>query len=264
MKILLIYPRNPLFKWNTPFKCEPLSLPILASLTPLEHDIRIIDEQKKEINYEEDVDLIGISFMTHQAPRAYEIADKSREKGIKVVLGGIHTSALPEEALNHADAICIGEAENIWIELLKDFKDNNLKKIYRGGFSSLQGLPFPRLDLLEIGNPFTSIYSSRGCPFHCEFCAVSKFYGKRYRTRPVEEVIEEIRFRKIEKAEATGWLGEPKLLLSWLDDNICGNKAYFKYLFEKISKENVKWGALTTLNIAKDDELLRLIQITLS
>lgn len=222
---------------------------------------RILDEEIEEITFEEEADLVGISFMTHQAPRAYEISEKFRKRGIKTILGGIHVSALPDEALNHADSICVGEAEHLWKGILDDLKKGQLKKIYKAvSYHNLKSLPFPRLDLLKRECIFIPIYSSRGCPFRCEFCSVSRFFGSRYRRRPVEEVMEEIRFRKIERMEFTGWSNEPQLVLFWIDDNICENKAYAYSLFRNLANFKIKWIAQTTLNVAKDVNLLELMR----
>jgi len=262
MKILLINPSNPLFKENfSPFSINSLSLPVLASLTPSDFHVKILDEEMEEINFKEDVNLVGISFMTHQAPKAYEISERFRDKRIKTILGGIHPTVLPEEALAHADSICIGEAEEVWQEILDDLKMGKLKRIYKGNsYANLEGLPFPRLDLLKRESIFTPIYTSRGCPFRCEFCCVNKFYGSRFRLRPIEEVMEEIRFRKIEKMDKTGWLGSSSPIFVFLDDNICGKRDYAISLFKNLINFRVKWVAQTTLNIAKDEDLLKLMK----
>lgn len=262
MNVLLINPFNRLLKGKyTFFHVDSLSLPVLASLTPEDFNVRILDEEIEEITFEEEADLVGISLMTHQAPRAYEISEKFRKRGIKTILGGIHVSALPDEALNHADSICVGEAEHLWKGILDDLKKGQLKKIYKAvSYHNLKSLPFPRLDLLKRECIFIPIYSSRGCPFRCEFCSVSRFFGSRYRRRPVEEVMEEIRFRKIERMEFTGWSNEPQLVLFWIDDNICGNKAYAYSLFRNLANFKIKWIAQATLNVAKDVNLLELMR----
>lgn len=262
MNVLLINPFNRLLKGKyTFFHVESLSLPVLASLTPENFNVRILDEEIEEITFEEEADLVGISFMTHQAPRAYEISEKFRKRGIKTILGGIHVSALPDEALNHADSVCVGEAEHLWKGILDDLKKGKLKKIYEAvSYHNLKSLPFPRLDLLKREYIFIPIYSSRGCPFKCEFCSVSRFFGSRYRRRPIEEVMEEIRFRKVERMEFTGWSNEPQFVLFWIDDNICGSKAYAYSLFRNLANFKIKWIAQTTLNMAKDVNLLEFMR----
>jgi radical SAM superfamily enzyme YgiQ (UPF0313 family) len=150
MKILLILPNpHPGFvatrslgkRPNTP----PLNLPYLAALTPVDIDVEIIDETVEEIDFEKQVDMVGISVLTMAATRAYQIAAEFRKRGITVVLGGIHPTLLPEEAGSHADSIVIGEAEDIWQQLLRDFRNRRLKKQYqRQERPSLENLPTPR------------------------------------------------------------------------------------------------------------------------
>jgi len=133
MKILFIVPGwSPSNLWGQmKFKFPPLSVLTLAASTPEEVEVSIADENLEKIDFENEADLIGITVMTPQAIRAYEIADQFREKGRKVVLGGFHVSHLPEEALNHADAVVIGEGDRIWKEVIKDFQESRLKKIYK-------------------------------------------------------------------------------------------------------------------------------------
>jgi radical SAM superfamily enzyme YgiQ (UPF0313 family) len=228
-----------------------LSLPALASLTPPDIEIRIIDEHFEEIPYEGPVDLVGISFMTPQAPRAYQIGDEFRKRRKGVVMGGIHASALPEEALQHSDAVVIGEAEEVWPQVLEDFKRKKVKGIYRAeGFPGLSGLPPPRYDLLKkerfrLWNVNFPVQAGRGCPFHCDFCSVTRFFGGQYRWRPVEEVVQEILQKKVKG-------------VFFVDDNIIGQKAYARDLFRALIPLKIRWGGQASLNIAKDEELLHL------
>lgn len=228
-----------------------LSLPLLASLTPPEIQVEIIDEYFEEIPFDSPADLIGISFMTAQAPRAYQIGDEFRKRGKKVVMGGIHASALPEEALQHSDAVVVGEAEGVWTQLLQDFKNGKMNEIYRSShFPSLEGLPAPRYDLLQeeryrllkINYPFLA---GRGCPFNCDFCSVTKFFGGTYRWRPVKDVVNEIRKT-----------GRKKIL--FLDDNIIGNREYARELFQALIPLHVRWAGQASINIGRNEELLLL------
>jgi len=126
----------------------PLGMATIAALTPPEVEVSLVDENVTRIDYMKDVDLVGITSLTSTSQRAYEIADAFRAMGKKVVLGGIHASVLPEEAIQHADAVVIGEAEGIWPELIADFQKNKLQKFYRQSERpSLNGLPHPRRDL---------------------------------------------------------------------------------------------------------------------
>jgi len=244
----LILPTWKKEKWQKGIRVPELTLPVLAALTP--HDVEVIltEEEIEDVVYKDRVELVGISFMTPLAARAYEIADEYRRRGAKVVLGGIHASALPEEALQHADAVVIGEAENVWVPLIADFRSNRLKPFYRSAeFSDLRGLPVPRRDLLKQGMTFSpfSIQTSRGCPFGCHFCAVTKFFGGTFRRRAVEEVV-----REIESADRKNWI--------FIDDNIIGDQAYARELFSALAPLKIRWGGQSTVLLANNDMLLKL------
>jgi len=170
----------------------PICLAYLAALTPSEWDIKIIDETVESLTFE-DTDLVGITAMTGTAPRAYEISEQYRRKGIKTVMGGIHASMLYDEATQFVDSVVIGEAESVWQSLLHDFESNELKRFYRGERTSLENLVKPRRDLYPVKYRFKdSVQTARGCPNDCEFCSVPAFNGRTYRQRPVEEVLDEI------------------------------------------------------------------------
>jgi len=255
LKLLLIQPSQ-IIDGGKVYKAKKimfprLSLPVLASLTPPEIQVEIIDEYFEDIPFDESVDLVGIGFMTPQAPRAYQIGDEFKKRGKKVVMGGIHASALPEEALEHADAVVVGEAEGIWPQVLEDFKNGKMQGIYKSfNFPMLAGLPIPRYDLLKkdryrlfkINFP---IQAGRGCPFKCEFCSVSMFFGNQYRWRPVEEVVQEVQKIKIKK-------------IFFVDDNIVGHRAYARELFKALIPLKIRWVGQASLNLAKDEELLNL------
>jgi radical SAM superfamily enzyme YgiQ (UPF0313 family) len=150
-------------------------LSLLAALTPPDIDVKIINDECERVNFNEAVYLVGISCLTPSAPRAYEIADKFRKKGVTVVIGGVHASALPGEAIEHADSVVIGEADNIWPKLLEDYKDGSLKKFYKAdGLVDLTNLPIPKRELLnkKICISTNVVQASRGCPLGCEFCSV--------------------------------------------------------------------------------------------
>jgi radical SAM superfamily enzyme YgiQ (UPF0313 family) len=244
----LILPTWKRKKWEKGLRMPGLTLPLLAGLTPPDIDVIITEEEIEEIIYKSHADLVGISYLTPMAPRAYEIADAYRSRGTKVVLGGIHASALPEEAIRHADAVVIGEAEKVWLPLIEDFRVNHLKKFYQSPqFCDLRGLPTPRRDLLKGRMTFSpcSIQTTRGCPFGCYFCSVSRFFGATFRSRPVLEVV-----REIEKADGKNWL--------FVDDNIIGDPSYAKKLFSALIPLKIKWGGQSTMLLAKNEELLKL------
>jgi len=225
-----------------------LTLTALAALTPPEIEVKITDENVDPIDFEEDVDLVGVTGMVMHAPRAYEIAQKFRQRGIPVIMGGPHASSLPFEAKEHADAVVIGEAENVWEELIEDYKKGCLKPFYRNeNFCSMERLPFPRLDLLRKNAYMTvnCVQTTRGCPHQCDFCHVTHFFGKTYRCRPVEEVVDEV-----ERLD-----GE---FVVFIDDNIAGNRRYAKELFTQLKPLKKKWASQASMTLTRDPELLKL------
>ena len=174
----------------------PLGLAMVAAVTPPEVEVSLTDENVTDIDFQKEIDLVGITALTVTAPRAYEIADNFRARGVKVILGGVHPSALPEEASQHADAVVIGEAEGIWPNLVNDFKANKLQRVYRQHEQpSLLNLPIPRRDLFAKGAYYfrNTLSTTRGCPYACSFCSVTSFFGHTYRCRPVEEILKEIK-----------------------------------------------------------------------
>jgi len=229
--------------------CPPLGLSMVAALTPPEVEVSLTDENVTAIDFQEETDLVGITVQTITAQRAYEIADTFRARGVKVILGGSHPSALPEEASQHADAVVIGEAEEIWSKVLKDFKGNKLQRVYRQhGRPSLVNLPIPRRDLFTKGAYYVpnTLSTTRGCPYACSFCSVTSFFGHTYRCRPVEEVLKEIET-----------LGHSKLI-AFVDDNIFGNPRFAKELFRALVPYKIRWAAQASVTVARDDELLKL------
>ncbi|MBI5741400.1 MAG: B12-binding domain-containing radical SAM protein [Nitrospirae bacterium] len=225
-----------------------LSLPAIAALTPSDWDVEILDARTTAVDFDRKVDLVGITAFTAEIPSAYSIADGFRQKGIKVVMGGIHASALPEEALQHADSVVVGEAEDVWKDLLKDFENGALKPVYRAdNLIDMKGIPVPRRELLDrsIYTSYNTIQATRGCPFNCEYCAVTAFFGNKFRTRPLAEVIDEIK----------GFQGKD---FFFVDDNITGHPKFARELFRALIPMKRIWGGQTTINFAKDEELLSL------
>jgi radical SAM superfamily enzyme YgiQ (UPF0313 family) len=225
-----------------------LTLTALAALTPPEIEVKITDENVEPIDFEEDVDLVGVTGMVMHAPRAYQIAQRFRQRGIPVVMGGPHASSLPLEAKEHVDAVVIGEAENVWEGLIEDNKKGCLKPFYKkDNFCSMERLPFPRLDLLRKDAYMTvnCVQTTRGCPHQCDFCHVTHFFGKTYRCRPVEDVIEEV--KRLD--------GE---FVVFIDDNIAGNRRYAKELFTQLKPLKKKWASQASMTLTRDPELLKL------
>jgi radical SAM superfamily enzyme YgiQ (UPF0313 family) len=225
-----------------------LSLPTIAGLTDNRFEITIADDNIEDIDFDTKPDLVGITTMTALAPRAYEIAQEFRKRGVPVILGGIHVSMLPEEAANYADSIVLGEAEDVWPIVLEDFIQGRLKKVYKGtGQHTLVNLPRPRLDLLKRDRYFSSslLMASRGCPHDCHYCSVTTFWGKGFRYRPIPEVIEELKSLK-------------DRMVFFADDNLYGNKVYAKKLFREMIPLKKKWSCQGDTLIANDKELLNL------
>jgi radical SAM superfamily enzyme YgiQ (UPF0313 family) len=228
-----------------------LGVTTVAALFPEHWDISIIDENIRPVDTESEPDLVGISTLTIDAPHAYELADAFKRRGIPVVMGGMHVSALPEEALGHCDAVVVGEAEGIFDRLLDDFDGGMMKGIYRGEQVDLARVPSPRFDLLEKiqRKRFQSIQATRGCPHNCEFCSVTPFFGHKYRMRQVPSVIEEI-----ERILAFG----KSNIIFFVDDNIAGNPDYAKELFREMIPLKIRWGSFASVAMTRDKELMEL------
>ncbi len=255
MKIKLIAPREPREDiLSSPFKLQRVNLPLLAALTPPGHTMTLVDEAFAPDDVNQDVDLVGITVMTDLVLRAYQIADAYRQKGVKVVMGGIHPTVLPDEALEHVDAVVVGEAEDVWPRLLSDAASGQMQRLYRADkMTDLKGLPKPRRDLfpgikyqgytpIPIG-----VETSRGCPYDCDFCSIGRTLGHHYRVRPVQEVIAEIES-----------IDSPHLF--FVDDALGLNRNVAKKLFTEMIPLRRRWLAQGTVSLAEDLELLRLME----
>jgi len=253
MKIKFIIPRWPKNSfWDViSFKFPHLSTALLAAVTPAGHHVSIHDEGIAPLDFDQKCDLAAITAMTPLAPRGYEIAEEYRRRGVKVVMGGMHPTWLPQEAIEHCDAVVIGEADEIWEEVVRDAAKGELKRFYRQkARTDLARLPLPRRDLLDPRGYFfeNTIQTTRGCPFDCEFCSVTAMYGGTYRTRPLEEVEKEI--RSLRRAQA---------YIFFVDDNIVGNIRYARELFTMLSQYRLRWVSQGPITIAQDEELVRLM-----
>ena len=229
-----------------------LSLPLIASLTPPGVNISFTDDLITPINPEKDlkdVDLVGITVLSTTALRAYQIADAYRKKGIKVVLGGIHPTAVPDEAIEHADAVVIGEAEQSWPQLVEDFQEGNLKAFYRQNrLTDLSTLPEPRRDIHGPKGyfPLDVVQATRGCPYRCEFCSVRTFFGDTFRLRPLKDVISEVK-------------GIRHKLVMFNDDNIIGHPRYSRELLQALIPLKKKWIGQASLAGLRDEKTIRLM-----
>lgn len=227
----------------------PLGLLAVAGATPSDYDVALLDESIYPLRYDERADLVGLTANTASAPRAYEIAGEFRRRGVPVVMGGIHVTALPEEALGYVDAVGVGEAEGFWPRMLEDFARGKLEPIYRNqDYPSLDNLNYPRRDTLRSKDYtlWNTLQTSRGCPFRCSFCSVHKFFGGRYRMRPVEQVMEEVRH-----LPASG----PVI---FVDDNIFGNRARAEQLMESLLPLGREWFGQASMDTLQDDAFMRL------
>ena len=234
-------------------KLAPL---ILAALTPPKHSFTNIDEEIEDIYFDKaNADLVALTAMTAQAGRAYEIADEFRKRGVKVIIGGIHTSVLPDEAMLHADAVCIGEGENVWPAILKDFEAGALKPRYNAkDFPPVTTLISPRADIVKHDQySMFPIMTSKGCPYDCDFCSIKHTNGNIVRMKPNEQVMEEIAaFEKFNK-------GPIKKSYQFVDDNLYANSAHIKELFPELRKAGVSWHGQGTLSAALDNETVKLM-----
>ena len=227
----------------------PLSLSFIAAVTPSNYRITLIDENMEKCNFQ-DADLVGITGYTSAINRGYKIATKYKQKGIPVIMGGIHVSMLPNEALQYCDSVVTGEAEAIWPSVLKDFENGTLKRTYEGGFPDIMNLPLPRRDILRPDYHWGTLQTSRGCPLKCDFCSVTAFNGHRFRRRSMDDVISELK--------------QIKQRLIWLiDDNIIGFKEDDRYwlseFFTRVRelKLNKIYFAQSSLKIGEYPDILR-------
>jgi radical SAM superfamily enzyme YgiQ (UPF0313 family) len=229
----------------------PLSLAYVAAVTPPNWEIKIVDENFDRFEFEE-ADLVGITAFTSNINRAYEIAQVYHKRKTRVVMGGIHVSMVPDEALRYADSVVVGEVEGIWHKVLDDFENNHLSPKYVGPRVDLSTTKFkPRRDLLHPNYLWHSIQTSRGCPFNCSFCSVSRYLGKEYRQRPALDVLDELE-------------GIPGDLVFFLDDNLIGYSQESKNraleLFDGMVQRGLskKWWMEASINVAYDDHVIKI------
>lgn len=227
-----------------------MGLGILMARTPADVEVIYSDDVVRPFDIErdlKDVDLVGISVDSKTARRSYDIADAYRRRGVKVVLGGVHPTACPDEAMAHADAVVSGEADVIWTKVVEDFRRGELQRFYKAELPDLSQMPDARRDLFTSKKyiPFSVVQTMRGCPYPCEFCSVSTANGKTFRFRPVDAVI-----------------GEMKKLGKWLlfaDDNVMIHRAYSKELFEKMAPLGKNWIGQCSLATVKKLENVELM-----
>jgi len=248
MKILLISPcEDPNIKQQKSVMFPQLALDLLAGLTPPGHEVSIIEEEVEEIPLDANYDLVGLSCMTSNAPRAYWLAGEFKKRGKTVVMGGVHPTILPDEALRYADSVVIGEAEGVWARLLEDFQNGRLQRTYHDPCPSLDRYVSvkPRTGLKKGIFHVVPVMTTRGCPYNCDFCCVHDIYGAAVRHVPVTNVVRHM-------VDSGG------RIFMFLDDNIVGDRRYAEELFEAISPLKIKWVGQASLSFVHDMELLKL------
>ncbi len=231
------------------FKFPPLALATLAGMTPDKHTITYIDESIQDFDETIRPDLVCITAMTPLAPRGYEIADGFRKRGIKVIMGGIHVSNMPDEAAQHVDSVIIGEADEIWTTILKDAENNALKPTYRqNAYTNMAVIPTANRNLYPTKKYFfeNMIQTTRGCPYKCEFCTVTSFFGGTYRPRPVERVIAEVK----SLARQPGYI-------FFVDDNFIAHNKHTDALLSELKNQRLRWVCQAPLPIARNKDLIQ-------
>lgn len=228
-------------------RMEPLSLGVLAGLTPPGVDCRLFDDRIDEIDYDEPTDLVAINVETFTARRAYEIAAEYRARKVLVVMGGMHATLVPDEVSEHADAVYTSDGEALWAQVVSDARQGRLRPRYDGALGVPQPAIFPRRDLY-VGKkylPVSLLQFGRGCRFRCEFCAVSKYFGHCHYTRPIAEVVAEI-------------AAQSRRDLFFVDDNFISNPAAAKQLLRALIPLNVRWVSQASVDHTRDAELMHL------
>lgn len=249
MKLKLIAPKSYTHAAINPF--PPYVLMVLASLTPSDIDVVIEDENVEKINFDEPVDLVGITVIMHTAQRAFDIADEYRKKGINVFMGGIFAESNPDDCLKHADSVIVSEVEDIWGDILNDFRNGTNLPIYQATKRpEIAGRPLPRHDLIANKSGYFSknlIMITRGCPNRCEFCSSGLHWKGQIKTRDMKEIIQEI-----------GML-DPSKPLIFIDDNLIWSTEYAKELFKALIPLKRKWISCgSCIDSVEDPELVYL------
>ena len=252
MRVTLIEPtmiKTGGFSEKPSWVLQPLTLATLAGLTLPDVEVQALDDRLEAIDYDEPRDLVGISVKTFTARRAYQIAAEFRQRGVPVILGGHHPTLLPAEAAERADSILIGEAEGVWSDVIADARRRQLKPVYRQPAT----LPFENVRVnrsVFAGKkylPVAMIETTRGCPFSCNFCSVTTFFGRGFRRRPPEEVVADV-------------LSLNQKSIFFVDDNIVADKEAAKALFRALIPLRIRWISQASLTMTKDLELMRLMR----
>ena len=248
-RLLLVYPSTHKLGWVRRFQLPSLSLKQVAAATPPGWEVFLADEVHEDVPFDGTFDLVGITAMTHQAARAYQIAGRFRQRGIPVVLGGIHPTVLPDEAGRHADSVVIGEAEPVWAQLLSDLQAGRMAPFYRSvPKGDRLDIPWSRRDFLAGRTYLTTqtLQASRGCPYACPFCTVTPYFGRTFRYRDPDDILAELR-------------SFDRKLTVLLDDNILGDPERAKPILRGMAGLGLRWGGQANLRFAEDPELVSLL-----
>lgn len=252
MKITLIKPNigrreHSLYVDNA--SMEPLQLGILAALTPGDIDVVMYDDRLEPIPYDEPTDLVAITVETFTARRSYEISAEYRKRGVRVIMGGMHVTLIPEEVKEHCDSIMIGDAEDKWAQMIEDLRRGQLKPEYHCDPVCVpQKGVITRRDIFENKKymPITLVQFSRGCRYNCKYCASSVYFKQKHFCRDIDEVVQEIQSQK-------------RKLIFFVDDNIVANKEKAKELFRRLIPLKIKWVSQGSIDMLDDEELMDLM-----
>ncbi|MBF0197596.1 MAG: B12-binding domain-containing radical SAM protein [Planctomycetes bacterium] len=249
--ITFIYPCIGRFrdtKYVRSWQMQPLSIAVLSSLTPTNWDRHFFDDRLEDIDYERPTDVVAISVETYTARRAYQIAAEYRKRGVAVIMGGYHATFCPDEVIQHADAVCVGEAEGCWGEILDDISSQSIKGIYRSNSQrTLSGIN-PDRDIFTGKNylRLNLVETSRGCSFSCSFCSITSFFKATHRSRPVEDIVREVKASKTK-------------LFFFVDDNIVSNQNRAMELFRALIPLKISWVSQGCIDAAQNPELIGLM-----
>jgi len=253
MQLTIIHPcvgRRPGEEYIGTWQMEPLPAATLAGLTPKNVVIKFYDDRLEEIPYDEPTDLVAISAETYTAKRAYQIASEYRQRGVPVIMGGFHATLCPEEVAHHAEVVVIGEAEELWPQVIDDFRHNTLQKFYQQtSRPSLVGLkPDRRIFNGKRYLPIGLIEWGRGCHFTCDFCAIQTVFNQTQNRRPTDEVLQEIKA-----------IWPHKKLIFFVDDNLTSNMREAKEFLRMLIPLKIRWVSQASINAAHDEEFLELL-----
>lgn len=252
MKITFILPaigKKPGQKYLKSWLMEPLTIAVLNSMLPDTYEREFFDDRIEAINYETDTDAVFITVETYTAKRAYFIASEFRKRGKKVLMGGYHVTLCPEEAMEYADAVMVGNADRILPTVLTDLESGTLQTRYDGGACIQYKMPDRSIytDKMKKYLPISLVETGRGCYHNCEFCSIAGYYHQHYLHREVADIITEIKSCK-------------HRIFFFVDDSIFSDKAFARELFEELKKLDIIWTTQITLDIARDDEMLHLMK----